>query len=439
MTSDTTSALRRVFDEVLDACDPASLLAEHIHLDDEHLEIGDTSYDLATFERIFVVGAGKAGAPMAAALETILGERIDRGLVVVREGYGGPTERIDIVEAAHPTPDGRSVDAGARIREICEAAESGDLVLVLLSGGGSALLVEPAAGLSLRDMQTTVDELVSSGADIHQINTVRKHLSTLKGGQLAAAIAPATSATIILSDVVGNDLSTIASGPTVPDPTTFEDALSVIVRYNLLESLPASVIEHLQEGARGQFPEPPKPGAPVFADTNQVIIGDGRTVARAAAQACEGRGWSAHILATQLTGEAREVARVVAAIGEEAVHDADGTPGAFIMTGETTVTVRGEGVGGRNQELALAAALRIDGTDRLQIASLATDGTDGPTDAAGAVVDGETADALRRAGLDPHAMLADNDAYRALDAVGTLVRTGPTRTNLNDLIIIRFR
>lgn len=439
MTDDPRSTVRQIFEEVLAACDPASLLTERVRLDDEHFELGDTSYDLAQFERILVVGAGKAGAPMAAALESVMGERINSGLVVVREDYGGPAERIDIVEAAHPIPDRRSVQAGARIREICESAGAEDLVLVLLSGGGSALLVEPATDLTLEDMQATVDELVNSGAAIQQINTVRKHLSALKGGQLAATIAPATSATIILSDVVGNDLSTIASGPTVGDPTRFSDALAVVEQYDLLDVLPAAVIEHLRDGSRGELRETPGPGDAVFADASHLIIGDGRTVAHAARQACERRGWSARVLATRLTGEAREVARVVAAIGEEAAYNANGAPGAFIMTGETTVTVRGEGLGGRNQELALAAALTIDGVDDLSIASLATDGTDGPTDAAGAIIDGQTAHSIREAGLDPRSRLADNDAYPALDAVDALVRTGPTRTNLNDLVMICFR
>jgi hydroxypyruvate reductase len=439
MNDDTKDELRAVFDEVIEACDPQRLVADHVRLDDSALCVGERRYDLDAYDKIYVVGAGKAAAPMAVGLEDILGNRIDEGLVVVREGYAQPTRVVEVVEASHPTPDARSIEAGQRIARLCRSATADDLVLVLISGGGSALLIQPAAELTLDDVQTTVDALVTSGADIQSVNTVRKHISAVKGGHLAAAIAPATSASLILSDVIGNDISSVASGPTAPDTTTFADALAVFERHDLFERVPGAITDHLRRGRDGEFEETIKPGADAFERAQHLIVGDARTAADAAQQAFERRGCDAATLATELVGEAGEVGRVIAALGKQAARSGHARPRVWVLAGETTVTVRGEGLGGRNQELALAAAIDIDSFSDLYIASFATDGTDGPTDAAGAIVDGRTITAIRDAGLDPRARLDDNDAYPALDAADALVRTGPTRTNLNDLVVILGR
>jgi hydroxypyruvate reductase len=428
--------LTAVFRQVVAECNPTRLVEAKITARRDALVIGGKSYDLSSFEAIDVVGFGKAAAPMARAVEDALGERIRHGLVVAREGYAMPTRHIEVVEAAHPVPDERSVRAAGRIRDICESAGDRDLVVVLVSGGGSALLVEPAGDISLDDMQQTVDALVTSGADIRAINTVRKHLSAIKGGRLARAIHPATSVSLILSDVVSSDLSSIASGPTAPDDTRYRDALDVLERHHLRETVPESVLLHLERGAFGELDETPGRDDPSFDRCRHVLIGDTRTVANAARRACEERGWTTDTLATRLEGEAREVGRVVAAIGREMSGREHDQPTVQILAGETTVTVRGDGLGGRNQELALSAAISIEGVDGLLVGSFATDGTDGPTDAAGAIVDGRTYERIRDAGLEPREHLRDNDAYPALEAASALIQTGPTMTNLNDLIVI---
>ena len=397
------------------------------------------SYDLAAVDRVLVVGAGKAAAAMAAALHSILGDRLSGGLVVTKYGYASAgTGPIKLVEAGHPVPDEAGVAAARQMADLLAGGTGQDLVLAIISGGGSALLALPAAGISLADLQTTTDLLLRSGAPIGEINAVRKHLSQVKGGGLARLAAPSPVLGLILSDVVGDPLDAIASGPTAPDPTTFADAWAALERYGLTEQVPAPVRSRLQVGQRSDLPETPKPGAPLFDKVQNILVGSNRLAAEAAALEAQSWGLNALLLSTFVEGEARQVARVAGALAKELVHyDRPAPrPACLVWGGETTVTVRGTGRGGRNQELALAAALALDGVPNVLLAALGTDGTDGPTDAAGAVVTGETVARARALGLDPAAHLTNNDAYPFFDALDDLIRTGPTGTNVNDLLFL---
>jgi hydroxypyruvate reductase len=375
---------------------------------------------------------------MARAVEDILGDRITAGLVVVRTGSTTPLRRITLREAGHPLPDAAGEAAAREILALVSGLNPGDLVVCLLSGGGSALLPLPREGLTLHDKVVTTDLLLRSGADITEINTVRKHLSRIKGGQLAHAAAPARLVTAVVSDIVGSPLDAIASGPTVPDGTTFADALAVLEKYGLTARVPAAVLATLQRGAAGRLPETPKPGDPVFARTFATIIADNAAAARAAVAEAERLGFHALLLSTYIEGEAREVGRALAGIAREiaATGHPVARPACIVCAGETTVTVTGPGRGGRNQEVALGAARPLAGLPETLLVSFATDGVDGPTDAAGAVADGTTLARARARGMEPARHLADNNAYPLLDAIGELIRIGPTNTNVNDLMLI---
>jgi hydroxypyruvate reductase len=405
------------------------------------LEMDGRTYDLATFERVWAVGGGKAAPAMAAALCGILGDRLSGGLVVTK--YGHVDQRlnlgsVEVVEAGHPVPDEAGVAGAQRLAHLLARATERDLVIALFSGGASALLSLPAAGLTLSDIQQTTQLLLGSGATIGELNAVRKHLSQIKGGDLVRLAAPAPVVGLILSDVVGDPLDVIASGPTAPDPTTFADAWAVLERYGLVEHMPASVFARLQAGMIGELPDTPKPGHALFDRVQNVIVGSNRLAALAAVERARELGFNALLLSTFVEGEAREVARVAAALLKELVHHDRpiSRPACLVWGGETTVTVRGSGLGGRNQELALAASLAIDGLPDVLLVAIGTDGTDGPTDAAGAVATGQTATRARALSLDPMAYLSNNDAYHFFDALGDLIHTGPTGTNVNDLLFL---
>jgi glycerate 2-kinase len=388
--------------------------------------------------RVLVVGAGKASGAMAAAVEEVWGDRIVDGLVAVKDGYVAPTRRVRLVEAGHPVPDERGAEAAREIRVLVEAAGADDLVLVLVSGGGSALTPAPPPPITLADKQEMTRLLLAAGATINQLNVVRKHCSLLKGGQLARAAAPARVEALLLSDVVGDPLDVIASGPTTADPSTFDDALSILDAFELRGTAPRSVILRLEQGARGEIPETPKPGDLVFARVSNTVIGNNALVVDAAAAKARALGFTPHVLTRALEGEAREAAKrfVEMARAIESRKGPVAPPACVIAGGETTVTVRGRGKGGRCQEFALAAALELDGSKGTVVLAAGTDGTDGPTDAAGAIVDGASAARARAHGADPAARLADNDAYPALQASGDLVITGPSNTNLLDLYVV---
>jgi glycerate 2-kinase len=368
---------------------------------------------------------------MARALADVLGDRITAGFVVVKDGYTARVGGIEVVEAGHPVPDARGQAAAGRILDLARQAGPRDLVIVLVSGGGSALTPAPVAPITLDEKRTVTRLLLEAGATIGELNAVRKHLSFLKGGQLARAVAPATLLALALSDVIGDPLDVIASGPTVPDSSTFADALEVLMRRRAADRVPVSVLRRLQAGHRGEIAETPKPGDPVFDHVTNVVIGNNAVVVAAAAAAAEHLGYRPTVLTRELQGEAREV-------GPDLVRRARALtpPACLLAAGETTVTVRGRGRGGRCQELALAAAMAMDGNAPLTLLAAGTDGTDGPTDAAGAIVDAGTPRRGVAAGRHPRLTLDDNDSYTFLRASGDLVVTGPTNTNLLDLCIV---
>jgi len=430
--------LWQIAQAALNAVAPEECLHRTVHMEKECLFVEGRTYDLSRIERIIVVGMGKASARMAAALEELLGDRISTGLIVTADGYKVPTKKVEVVEAAHPIPDERGLAAARRIVALIDEAEAEDLVIVLISGGGSALLTLPTSGITLSELSRTNELLLRSGAKIQELNAVRKHLSQVKGGQLAQRAFPAQVLALILSDVPGDPPDAIASGPTVVDPTTFQDAERILRAYRLWEEVPPSVRARIEAGACGDISETPKPGDQSFLKVQNVIVGSG-SVAAAAAQA-EGKrlGYRTLILTTTLEGEAREVGRVLATLAREEISFGRPIkpPALIIAAGETTVTVQGNGKGGRNQELALSAASGIEGLSQVAIASLGTDGRDGPTDAAGGMVDGGTVARLRGQGIDPERCLAENDSYQALSKAEDLIITGPTGTNVADLCFV---
>ncbi len=419
----------------LAAVDPIEAVKRFVSLDDASLRVGPRSYDLRLCQRIMVVGAGKASAAMAQGLEEVLGDHITAGLVNVKYGHSAPTRIVAVQEAGHPIPDENGLLGAQRIRQMVDGAGADDLVICLLSGGGSALLALPAPEVTLEDKQGLTELLLHCGATINEINAVRKHLSCLKGGNLARLAYPAQVISLVLSDVVGSPLDVIASGPTVPDPSTFGDAWQVLERYRLTGSAPASVVKRLSRGRQGLIPDTPKLGDPVFARVQNLIIGSSETAAAAAEKKARELGFNTLLLSTYVEGEAREVARVLVGLAKEVYfhHRPVARPACLIAGGETTVTVKGDGLGGRNQELALAAAIALEGLVDVTLLSAATDGSDGPTDAAGAIVDGSTVERARARGLNPADHLARNDSYRFFQALGEQLVTGPTRTNVNDL------
>jgi glycerate 2-kinase len=394
--------------------------------------------DLPARGRLVVLGAGKASGAMAAAVEEQLGARIAEGLVVVKDGHLAATRRIELIEAGHPVPDERGVAAAWRLRALAERAGLEDLVLFLVSGGGSALTPAPAPPVTLADKQTLTRLLLAAGATINELNAVRKHCSLLKGGQLARAAAPARVHALLLSDVIGDPLAVIASGPTAPDPSTFADALAILDRFRLGARVPASVRARLEAGVRGELPETPKSDDPLFARVINTVIGNNQLVVDAAAARARALGFAPHVLTRALAGEARAVAKDLVALAR-AIASGRGpvaAPACLIAGGETTVTVSGSGRGGRCQEFALAAALEIEGTEAMAVLAAGTDGSDGPTDAAGGIVDGSSAARARAMGLDPRARLDDNDSHPLLARIGDLLVTGPTNTNLLDVYLV---
>jgi len=415
----------------LAAGDVAPLLRRRLQLTGHRLTAGPLALDLDGVRRVLVLGAGKAGASMARGVEAILGARVSDGFVVVKDGYRLPAARVEIAEAGHPVPDGRGLAASARLLALAESATAEDLVLFLVSGGGSALTPAPAPPITLEEKQAVTRLLLAAGATINELNAVRKHLSRFKGGLLARAAAPAAVLTLALSDVIGDPLDVIASGPTAPDSTSYAEALAVLERRGVVGRTPGSVLERLAAGGRGEIPETPKRGDPVFERVTNLVIGNNALVVDAAAAEAARLGYRPHVLTRSLQGEARDVAR-------ELLGRARAMPGpaCLIAGGETTVTVRGRGRGGRCQEFALAAALHLEAAEDLVVLAAGTDGTDGPTDAAGGLVDGSTVARGRTAGFEAARMLADNDAHTFLAAMGDSVVAGPTNTNLLDLYLV---
>ncbi len=435
--------LKNVFRAALAAVEPGSAVKRSLTIEDGQMRAGQEQFDLAGFDRMLVVGAGKAAARMAAAAEEVLGDRISGGMIVVPYGSAGFLQLIDQVEASHPVPDAAGMEATARVLDLVQAAGERTLVICLLSGGASALLVQPMAGIPLEDKQRTTELLLRAGTSIREMNMVRKHLSRIKGGWLAQTAYPATVLGLVLSDVIGNPLDVIGSGPTAPDPTTYHDAAAVLRNYGLEGDVPWSVRNWIELGVKGQEAETPKSGQACFQRTTNVIIGGIEQALSAARARAESLGMAPEIVTAELQGEARAAGGLLAQRAREARRSLKrGEARCFLSGGETTVTVRGQGTGGRNQELALAFAVQAEGVPGVTLLSAGTDGIDGPTEAAGAIVDGDTAGRARTSGLDPATYLDRNDSYsffRALDgAAGTdsLLVTGPTGTNVMDLQIL---
>ncbi len=433
--------LARIRRAALAAVEPAAAVRRFLGCDGSSVTLVGTSWHIAASRPVRLVAAGKAAVPMAEAAAAILGERLGCGVVVTRRGQAGEStlpKRTRLLEAGHPVPDAEGEAAVRAVEELLSAPSADDVVLALLSGGASALLPDPAPGLALSDLSETTSLLLRSGAPIGEMNAVRKHLSRLKGGRLARLAAPARVAALLLSDVVGDRLDVIASGPTAPDPTTYADAWSVLEGRGLLALVPAAVRHHLESGLAGEVEESPKPGDPVFARVLNVVVGSCRLAAEAAVREARSLGYRPLLLSTFVEGEAREVVRVAVAMARGVLSEGHpvAPPACLVWGGETTVTVRGAGRGGRNQEQALAAALALEGVPDVTLMALATDGSDGPTDAAGGIVDGATAAAIRAGGVDPSRALAESDSYTALEAGGALLRTGPTGTNVNDLLVV---
>lgn len=433
-----------IYQSALKAADPYRAMRGHLFLADDILSADGVEYDLKGFRRIVVIGAGKGTASMARAVEDILGDRIDQGTIVVKYGHTGPLRKIVQREAAHPLPDEAGQRATGEIRELLKKAGEETLVICLLSGGASSLLVAPADGVTLNDKRAITDLLLSAGADIQELNAVRKHISAVKGGRLAEIAYPATIITMILSDVIGDRLDVIASGPTVPDSTSFRDSLQVVHKYSLEKKIPTGVFSLLHLGVAGVIPDTPKSGAIFFQKTRNIVVGSIRQSLDAARVRAAELGFKPQPLTAELRGEAKDAARFLASEAMQirsAMRPGD-DPCCLLAGGETTVTVRGKGKGGRNQELALAFALEIEGRDGISLLSAGTDGTDGPTDAAGAVVDGSTAREAREAGVSPDTYLANNDSYTFFSRLDELsgeryhLKTGPTGTNVMDMQIL---
>jgi glycerate 2-kinase len=415
------------------AVDPYQAVLRHLTLDREELIFGGEKYPLNQYERVYVVGAGKAGLPMTQAVVAILGDRVSAGQVTVKEGYAGNQTvvgKVRIVEAGHPLPDERGVRSTREILALLGYTTEDDLVICLISGGGSALLTAPVVGISLEDLRALTELLLASGGTINEINTLRKSLDRVKGGGLAAAASPAQILTLIISDVVGDPLDMIASGPTVPGPQTPEDALAVIDKYQLAPKLPPSILAALRN--------PIERSGDKSSRVNNYIIANNETAARAALAQAKKAGFSTYLLTTTLQGEAREVGVELVGVlrGMATSGEPVSRPGLVVAGGETTVTLRGGGIGGRNQEMALAAVEPLAGLANVALITLATDGGDGPTDAAGAVVTGETMGRAQRLGLDPVAYLENNDSYTFFSQLGEGLKPGPTQTNVNDVVFL---
>lgn len=410
----------------LRAADPEEALLRHVRVDDGVLTAGGGRYRLDKIRNVYVVGAGKACAPMAKAVEKLLGKQITASCVIVKDGHTLPLKRVQLRESAHPVPDQRGVDAAAEVLALATRAEADDLVICLISGGASALMPLPVEGFSLEEKQGLTRQMLAAGANIHEMNCVRKHLSRSKGGQLARAAAPAQVLTLILSDVIGDDLSTIGSGPTAPDPTTWAGVDEILTRFQLALPRPIPRVET------------PKPGDPLFARVRNVIIGSNALSVDAAVSKAKELGYKPLVLSTTIEGETRDVARMHAQIAREVQRAGRpvAAPACILSGGETTVTVRGVGMGGRNQEFALVAGMELEGVPGIVALSAGTDGTDGPTDAAGGLADAGTVSRALAKGRHARTDLENNDSYRFLEASGDLLKTGPTRTNVMDIRIL---
>ncbi len=434
-------ALEEIFFAGLAAASPYAAVKSRMRVTPgarPRLMIDHLSFDLGKIKNIYLIGAGKGVCAMAQAASEVLGTRIVSGCVVTKYGHAqGAPNAVEVIEAAHPLPDAKSARAAKRLLSIASGAGKGDLVLFLLTGGASALACAPALGLTLAQKKATTRLLVNSGARIGEINAVRKHLSAIKGGQLAASSRPATVVSLVVSDVVGDDLAAIGSGPTAPDPTTFAECLSILKKYGLTGKVPKGVLKHLKDGAAGKIEETPKPGNRAFKDCHNVIVAGNSVALEAARKKAASLGYAALVLTSTLTGPTHAAARLLASVLKEIRKTGNPIkpPACVLLGGETALKVTGGGKGGRNQEFALVSAVGIDGLRGAAVLSAGTDGTDGPTEADGAFAFADTLKRAGRAGLDAQDFLSKNDSYHFFKKLGDLFITGPTGTNVMDMAI----
>lgn len=422
-------AVRRILASAIQSVEPGNAVNRFLRREGNQLVIGGQNYTLDEIRRIHVLSLGKASYAMASALSGHLSGLQFNGLIITKHIVGSPPPGFEQIIGGHPIPNKDSLIAGQKVLTLLDSVEKDDLLICLISGGGSALMAAPFPGITLEDMQSLTTALLQSGARVDEINALRRHLDQLKGGRVAEKVYPARVASLILSDVIGNPLEAIASGPTAPDPTSREAALNVIQKYDLEKKIPISILDMLR-----QLRETPKPGHKIFNHVKNVLVGSNSQAAQAALEAAQAEGFNAQILQTDLQGEAREVAKGLCNRLKEAIN-MNPRSICLIAGGETTVTIRGGGLGGRNQELALASVVQLADIENVMLIAFATDGEDGPTDAAGAVVTGETFEQGAALGISPQTFLQNNDSYHYFDVLDDLLKPGPTNTNVNDLIL----
>ena len=427
-----------IFNSALSAVNAFSAVKNHCHIDNGTFYIGHTPFNLNQYNNIYIIGAGKASAHMGAAMEEILSAKITGGIINVKYNHTVALNKIKLVEAGHPIPDENGRAGALQILSLAEKAKKNDLIICLISGGGSALLPLPVLPLTLKDKQKTIRTLLSCGATINEINALRKHMSLIKGGHLAEKAWPATLITLIISDVVGNPLDVIASGPTVGDPSTFRDCMNILRHYDISGRIPTSVVQYFKKGINENINDTPSPGDRIFSKTFNFIIGSNIEALTAASKMSKSLGYNTLILSSMIEGDPRQAAHMHSAIAKEIRKTKNPVPppACILSGGETTVILTGKGKGGRNQEFALTAALDIADDDRIVFLSGGTDGTDGPTDAAGAVVDTCTIEKAKASGLNPAFFLENNDSYHFFKKTGDLLMTGATGTNVMDLRIV---
>ncbi len=440
---DTRYDLKDIYSRAILAVNPVSSVKNNLRLKDKKLLLLSNKkktieFNLKDYKRIIVVGAGKATASMARAIEDMLGELIWGGVIVVKYGYTEKLDFIDTIEASHPVPDSNGVAGAKRILDILSESDENDLIISLISGGGSALMPLPPESISLEEKRATTDLLLKSGATIHEINSVRKHISLVKGGNLARISYPSTVINLMVSDVVGDNMDVIASGPFVPDNSTFSDARDILEKYNMINEVSSCILDYIEAGIDGKIKENPDTGSEVFNRVTNLIIASNIIALKAAKEEAEKKGYNTIILSSFVEGETKDVARMHSDIVREVLSSSNpvSIPGCIVSGGETTVTVRGGGLGGRNMEFAMHSAKYIRGYKNVLISSVGTDGTDGPTDAAGAMADGTTIERALKLNLDVNEFMRNNDSYNFFKQLGDLIITGPTNTNVMDVRII---
>ena len=429
----------RIMAAGLNAVDPYQVVHRFLHRKKNDLLIGRQTVDLSQIKRVFIIGFGKASIPMSYAIEEVLDDLTVEGVVITKKGSPkldyALSSKIFLIEAGHPLPDKASVLGAQQVINILSKASSEDLIICNISGGGSSLLTLPKPGIKLDEIQILTKQLLACGATIDEINTIRKHIDMVKGGGLLDKASSSRWVTLILSDVIGDPVDRIASGPTAPDPSTYEEAYEIIRRYKLQNKIPSSITSHLTQGVQKQSPETLKPGNPIFNRVHNLIVGNNSLAVASSLREAEQAGYVSILLTTSLQGEASQVGLFFGAIAQQIALTSQPVPrsACILAGGETTVTLHGKGIGGRNQEVALGSVIPMAGLDNIIFITLASDGGDGPTDAAGAVVSGNTLERAKSLGMDPRDYLHRNDSYHFFEPLGDLIKTGPTLTNVGDL------